>query len=110
VLRWIAGGMGEAAKHFRRVNGYLHLPARCRSPSASRPPRRMPPDHSRARHRSSTVTGTSSSLPTEHLARGHRRDLLCAPLGVLHGKGTLPPSTAEQLAWTGYFVIVRRKL
>jgi putative transposase len=26
VLRWIAAGMGEAAKQFRRVNGYLHLP------------------------------------------------------------------------------------
>jgi putative transposase len=27
VLGWIAAGMGEAAKQFRRVNGYLHLPA-----------------------------------------------------------------------------------
>jgi hypothetical protein len=27
VLRWIAAGMGQAAKQFRRVNGYLHLPA-----------------------------------------------------------------------------------
>jgi putative transposase len=27
MLRWIAAGMGEAAKQFRRVNGYLHLPA-----------------------------------------------------------------------------------
>jgi putative transposase len=27
VLRWIAAGMGEAGKQFRRVNGYLHLPA-----------------------------------------------------------------------------------
>src|SRR5829696_3656714 len=27
VLRWIAAGMGEAAKQFRRVNGYLYLPA-----------------------------------------------------------------------------------
>jgi putative transposase len=27
VLRWIAAGMGEAATQFRRVNGYLHLPA-----------------------------------------------------------------------------------
>ena len=26
VLRWIAAGMGEAAKQFRRVNGHLHLP------------------------------------------------------------------------------------
>jgi putative transposase len=27
VLRWVAAGMGEAAKQFRRVNGYLHMPA-----------------------------------------------------------------------------------
>jgi len=27
VLRWVAAGMGEAATQFRRVNGYLHLPA-----------------------------------------------------------------------------------
>jgi putative transposase len=27
VLRWVAAGMGEAAQQFRRVNGYLHLPA-----------------------------------------------------------------------------------
>jgi putative transposase len=27
VLRWIAAGMGEARKRFRRVNGHLHLPA-----------------------------------------------------------------------------------
>jgi putative transposase len=27
VLRWMAAGMGEAAEQFRRVNGYLHLPA-----------------------------------------------------------------------------------
>ena len=27
VLRWIAAGMGEAATQFRRVNGYLQLPA-----------------------------------------------------------------------------------
>jgi putative transposase len=27
VLGWIAAGMGEAAKQFRRINGYLHLPA-----------------------------------------------------------------------------------
>jgi hypothetical protein len=28
VLRWIAAGMGEAAKQFRRVNGYRR-PRRC---------------------------------------------------------------------------------
>jgi hypothetical protein len=27
ALRWVAAGMGEATKQFRRVNGYLHLPA-----------------------------------------------------------------------------------
>jgi transposase-like protein len=27
ALRWCAAGMGEAKKQFRRVNGYLHLPA-----------------------------------------------------------------------------------
>jgi putative transposase len=27
VLRWIAAGMGEARKQFRRVNGHLHLSA-----------------------------------------------------------------------------------
>jgi putative transposase len=27
VLRWVAAGMGEAARQFRRVNGHLHLPA-----------------------------------------------------------------------------------
>jgi hypothetical protein len=27
VLRWVAAGMGEAAKQFRRVNWHLHLPA-----------------------------------------------------------------------------------
>jgi putative transposase len=50
VLRWVAAGMGEAAKQFRRVNGYLHLPALRAAwtpPSPlSHPARRMPPpDH-----------------------------------------------------------------
>ncbi len=27
VLRWVAAGMGEAAKQSRRVNGFLHLAA-----------------------------------------------------------------------------------
>jgi putative transposase len=27
ALRWCAAGMGEAAKQFRRVNGFMHLPA-----------------------------------------------------------------------------------
>jgi hypothetical protein len=51
VLRWIAAGMGEAAKQFCRVNGDLHLPA-CgprstrRSPPLSHRTRSMPsPDH-----------------------------------------------------------------
>ena len=53
ALRWIAAGMGEARRQFRRVNGYLHLPAlraaltRQSLPMSHRP-RRMPPDHRRA--------------------------------------------------------------
>ena len=27
ALRWSAAGMDEASKQFRRVNGFLHLPA-----------------------------------------------------------------------------------
>jgi len=27
VLRWCAAGMIEASKQFRRVNGFMHLPA-----------------------------------------------------------------------------------
>jgi hypothetical protein len=27
ALRWAAAGMVQAGKQFRRVNGYLHLPA-----------------------------------------------------------------------------------
>jgi putative transposase len=27
ALRWVAAGMGQAVKQFRRVNGHLHLPA-----------------------------------------------------------------------------------
>ena len=27
VLHWVAAGVGEAAKQFRRVNGHLHVPA-----------------------------------------------------------------------------------
>jgi hypothetical protein len=27
ALRWCAAGMVEAVKQFRRVNGYLHVPA-----------------------------------------------------------------------------------
>jgi transposase-like protein len=27
VLRWVAAGMDQARQQFRRVNGYLHLPA-----------------------------------------------------------------------------------
>ena len=36
ALRWCAAGMVEAAKQFRRVNGYLHLPALRDRPRASR--------------------------------------------------------------------------
>ena len=27
ALRWCAAGIGEAAKQFRKVNGFMHLPA-----------------------------------------------------------------------------------
>ena len=27
ALRWCAAGMNEAARQFRRVNGFMHLPA-----------------------------------------------------------------------------------
>jgi hypothetical protein len=50
VLRWTAAGMSEARLQFRRVNGYLHLPACGRrwmrpSPLSHRPRRMPPPDH-----------------------------------------------------------------
>jgi hypothetical protein len=50
VLRWIATGMGEARKQFRRVNGHPYLPAPRtaldrKSPPLSHRPGRMPPDH-----------------------------------------------------------------
>jgi hypothetical protein len=48
VLRWIAAGMGEAAKQFRRVNGHLHLPALRAALDATlavTPTKEMPPDH-----------------------------------------------------------------
>jgi putative transposase len=64
VLRWVAAGMGEAAKQFRRVNGYLHLPALRaaldQTIPAVTPPRRMPPDPASDRHRNSTAAGTTS--------------------------------------------------
>ena len=48
VLRWVAAGMGEAAKQFRRVNGYLHLAALRvaldQTIAAVTPTRRTPPD------------------------------------------------------------------
>src|SRR5829696_4763670 len=65
ALRWIAAGMGEAAKQFRRVNGYLHLPAlraaldatiTAVTPSKKGGRRLITP----GRHRSSTAVGTSS--------------------------------------------------
>ena len=77
VLRWIAAGMGEAAKQFRRVNGYLYLPALrwpWTPPSLSHRPRRMPPDQHRDRHRSSTAVGTSSC--TKSLATAQQLLLL----------------------------------
>jgi hypothetical protein len=64
VLGWIAAGMGQAAKQFRRVNGHLHLPglraALDQTIAAVTPPRRMPPDHPSGRHPTSMASGTTS--------------------------------------------------
>ena len=70
ALRWCAAGMVEAAKQFRRVNGYLHLPnlraaLEAESPSPSPVHAKLRrwwkrPDDHRGRHRSSTELGTSS--------------------------------------------------
>jgi putative transposase len=51
VLRWVAAGMGEAAKQFRRVNGHLRLPALRAALVAAITPvapttEDAPPDHS----------------------------------------------------------------
>ena len=58
LLRWVAAGMGEATKQFRRVNGYLHLPALRTALEVTVTTvtfaNEDPPDHSRARHQSST--------------------------------------------------------
>jgi putative transposase len=64
VLRWVAAGMGEAAKQFRRVNGTCTCP-RCVPPwtppsPGSHQARRMPPPDHLGRRRSSTAVGTSS--------------------------------------------------
>ncbi len=49
MLRWVAAGMNEARKQFRRVNGHLHLPALRAALDltvpAITPGRKMPPDH-----------------------------------------------------------------
>ena len=80
VLRWIAAGMGQAAKQFRRVNGHLHLPALRvaldQTIAAVTPPRRMPPDHPLDRHQSSTASRTTSQ---RRPAAGHsnRRLVFC---------------------------------
>ena len=66
VLRWVAAGMGEAAKQFRRINGYLHLPALRAALDAT-----IVIDQggcrcliTPGRHRSSTVDRTSSVIAT----------------------------------------------
>jgi hypothetical protein len=55
VLRWIAAGMGEARRQFRRVDGHLHLPALRvaldQTVPAVTPTKRMPPDPTLNRHR-----------------------------------------------------------
>ena len=68
ALRWCAAGMVEAGRQFRKVNGFLHLPALrahlMTTSSAvshrSTTTRRTPPE-SPGRHRSSTELGTSSA-------------------------------------------------
>jgi putative transposase len=57
VLRWMAAGMDQARKQFRRVNGHLHLAALragLDQTVPAHPPRRMPPDH----RPSSTASGS----------------------------------------------------
>ena len=68
ALRWCAAGMVEAAKQFRRVNGFLHLPA-LRKPSTLTSPRPShpscdndevaPPEH----HRAATQVPRNSGHP-----------------------------------------------
>ena len=58
VLGWIAAGMGEAAKQFRRVNGYLHLPALRGRPGHDR---HCPTEQGGCRRLIST--GTATKLP-----------------------------------------------
>ena len=76
ALRWCAAGMVEAAKQFRRVNGYLHLPAlraaleaeiakTVTSPCDDQRWKR--PDDHRGRHRSSTELGTSSATTRRNI-------------------------------------------
>ena len=68
VLRWCTAGMIEAAKQFRRVNGYLHLPTYAprstRTSQTSHPhailTRRKQPEPTQDRHTKSTTVGTSS--------------------------------------------------
>jgi len=77
TLRWCAAGMGEAAEQFRRVNGFLHLPAlraalEAHAKAAVTPPcddGKVPSDHQRAATQSSTELGTSGSDDAGHLAR-----------------------------------------
>jgi hypothetical protein len=70
ALRWCAAGMLEAKKQFRRVNGYLHLPALRRAPTLTsaglsdppntiKPTTRWPHSH----HRAATEVPRSAGHP-----------------------------------------------
>jgi len=107
VLRWVAAGMGEAAKQFRRVNGHLHLPAlraaldQTIPAHVTHPPRRMPPDHRRAateiprntgQARSSLWAGSASTLlPAAGALRPDATVLLCIRVSTAgHGRWRVP--------------------
>ena len=64
VLRWTAAGMSEARLQFRRVNGYLHLPALRAALDATvtavTPTRRMPPPD---QHRAATQVPQRAGHP-----------------------------------------------
>lgn len=80
VLRWCAAGMLEAAKQFRRVNGFLHPPAlraalQAHVAEAVTPieyNKRTPPEHNGLPPK---FHGTRDNLPgTGHTCRDRLRD------------------------------------
>ena len=69
ALRWCAAGMAEAATQFRKVNGFLHLPA-------LRGPRRL----------------RRSGCHTDRLQRGGRRLNIIGPPPKFHGTRDILPT------------------